>query len=141
MDISQNSGPLEPAPSPGGKKLYKFILPATLVLVVAAAGLAYIFLNRPASAPATNTNQQASGERWSFGLVQPAFAQAGETGSPVTPAVPFAKVQISQIENLNSFSADSKVELSASQKAAIEDSGFFLANNGIIGEEPFRDDF
>ena len=141
MDISQSSGPLEPTPNQGNKKFFKFILPAAIVLVVAAAALAYVFLNKLASAPATNTNQPASAERWSFNLVQPAFAQAGETGSPVTPAVPFAKVQISQIENLTSFSADSKVELSASQKAAIEDSGFFLAGNGIIGEEPFRDDF
>ena len=122
MDISQSSGPLEPTPNQGNKKFFKFILPAAIVLVVAAAALAYVFLNKLASAPATNTNQPASAERWSFNLVQPAFAKAGETGSPVTPAVPFAKVQISQIENLTSFSADSKVELSASQKAAIEDS-------------------
>src|SRR3989338_8861796 len=100
MDISQNNGPLEPTPNHGNKKLFKFILPAALVLVVVAVGLTYFSLNKPGSTPATNTNQPASVERWSFGLVQPAFAQAGETGSLVAPAVPFAKVQISQIENL-----------------------------------------
>jgi len=142
MNPNQNKGSLEPALSRSNKHLHKYILLAALILVIAASASAYIFLNKNGSVSLIgNTNQQVSSDHWSFGLVQPAFAQTGETGSTVKPSVPLAKVQVNQIENLNSFKVDGGIEFSGSQKTMLENNGFFLVDNNIVGEEPARDDF
>ncbi|NUM25053.1 MAG: DUF3160 domain-containing protein [Candidatus Buchananbacteria bacterium] len=143
MNPEQNDSSPQLTPNRAGKNIYKFILPAVIIAILAVAGVMYTFLinTNKTDQAVNNTNQQVHATRWNFGLVQPVFAQSGQENVMVKPAVPFAKVSVAQIENIGSFTADSNVVLSDDQKAALEDSGFFLASNDLVGEEPIRDDF
>jgi len=149
MNPEQNNNTSEPNPSSAGRGLPKFIWPVVAVVMLVVAGLVYIFLGGrlpdwvgiPGGSISFVVDGQKQDNQWSFGLIQPAFARSEESGVKVRPAVPFAKIQINQIENLGSFATDGKIEFSDNQKATLEESGFFLAINNIVGEEPIKDDF
>jgi len=142
MDLEQNNNSLESSPSSNKKKLFKFILPVVVVVVLIIVGVAYAFIvNNNKANQLSNNPSQPSTNHWSFSLVEPAFAQSEQSNLAVTPAVPFAKVQVANIENFDSFTTNDKIKFSDSQKAVLEGTGFFLVNNNIVGAEPAKDDF
>ena len=142
MDNEQNDNMPEPVSDSTNKKIYKFVVPLAIIIFLVIVGLIYIFLlNNNKERQVNNVSRQNSEEDWSFSLIQPVFAQLEKTDITINPSVPFVKAQVAQIENLNSFLTDSKIELSNERGTALEDSGFFLAPNDIVGEEPYKDDF
>lgn len=142
MDLRQESGLSEPDQNSGKSNLNKFIILVVIVIILAIVGLVvYVSINNRSDQPDNNSNQQVLDSHWSFGLVQAAFAQSETKGVSVKPVVPFVKVQAGKIENLESFTTNSNIEFSDIQRLALEDVGFFLATNDIVGEEPIKDDF
>lgn len=139
MSAKSNADFLPPLSGGDQPKWRRVIWPAIAIAIVAIIILlAALFVKiKIVEGPINNP----SGVRWVFNLVQPAFAQLTPDPIGVKPSVPLAKVQAEQLENLASLAADDGINLSAEQKKTLEDDGFFLAANNLIGEEPAYDDF
>lgn len=114
-----------------------------LVLVMVVSGLIYSVLTRRSGGPeSAGLGVQTNGEKWSFDLSPTPFAESDETENvSAIPSVPSVKFGVGQIENLESLSADGGIALTDGQKSALEESGFFLAENDLIGDAPQSDDF
>jgi len=78
----------------------------------------------------------------SLGLIKPVFAEYIEIENNIKPSLSKIKIKIQEIENLNSFTEKEKIDFSDEQKQALEEYGFFLTDNNIIGDqERGLDDF
>ncbi|MDD3190835.1 MAG: DUF3160 domain-containing protein [Candidatus Pacebacteria bacterium] len=89
-----------------------------------------------ASVGGHDTISQEEGEVLGFNLKRSMFAASFENeSSDVVPSVPYSKIEISEISNLAAFAANEGVTLSAGQMAALEEYGFFLAENGSITDQ------
>jgi len=84
-----------------------------------------------------------NGEVLGFTLTRSMFAASFEKeSSDVVPSIPYSKVDISEIYNLMAFAENEGVTLSEDQIAALEEFGFFLAENDIITDQSSgTDDF
>lgn len=130
----------------------KFVfIPLVLIAAILLLSLGYLFIsnNKTAIGPAINkiiTKQieESRGDGfWKFDLVKPVFAQIEEMVSKIKPSIPFSKVAISEVENLNSFTEEESIQFSETQKQALEESGFFLVYNNLIKDQSggAQDDF
>jgi len=79
---------------------------------------------------------------FSFSLVKPVFAEFAEIKSAIKPILLKIQIKAEAIENLNSFKEKENIEFSQSQLNALEQYGFFLTHNNIIGDQQWgTDDF
>lgn len=82
-----------------------------------------------ASAPVIKGGRKFFG----FTLVKPVFAQFEEKKASPIASLPGDKVASTQLSNLGAFEAANK--FSATQKTALAEDNFFLAENNIIGDQ------
>lgn len=81
-------------------------------------------------------------KNFAFVLQKPVFAEYSSEEETVTPNFPDEKVEFSEMENIKNFTQDEKISFSDDQIKALEDSGFFLQKNNIIGDQQRgNDDF
>ena len=85
-----------------------------------------------------------TGEILKFSLVKPVFAHYEEMEDTTAPTLAYAAIKRNEIENLKNFMEEEDIEFSGAQLKALEEAGFFLADNNIISDQSgFRaeDDF
>ena len=115
------------------------IISLVLVAIVLCSFLGYLFLSNHNTIVTSIINKiipkQARENK--FDLVKSGFSQTGEqeTAGGIKPAVPYEKVAIGEIENLNSFYNEEGIQFSEAQKQALEASGFFLVENDLIKDQ------
>lgn len=97
-----------------------------------------------------NANQTPSGQDpledtgeklFGFSLVKPVFAQYARPEQAVSPELPAITPKVDELMNLSAFE-EAGLSLSADQAKALEEQGFFLADEDVLGEQTFgNDDF
>ncbi|MBU1202461.1 DUF3160 domain-containing protein [Patescibacteria group bacterium] len=143
MDSQQNSNPTPKNPKPEIKRSISVYLIFGVVLLLLAIVAIWYFVFSKIQVPdqPVNTNQninQMENKVWSFGLIKTAFAQDTYSNALVKAMIPFSKISFAQLQNGGDFQG---VSFSDSQKAALENDGFFLAVNDIVGQTPALNDF
>ena len=141
------------APAGFGLKNRRLFVLIASISVVFLLSLGYLFIRDKGILGNSSPDERAarsSGEShddddlWKFNLIKPAFAQIDEIIDEVIPSVPFYMPAVNELENLNSFIDGENIQFSAAQKQALEESGFFLADNNIIKDQSSwssKDDF
>ncbi|MEA1926416.1 MAG: DUF3160 domain-containing protein [Patescibacteria group bacterium] len=82
------------------------------------------------------------GKVFGLNLVKPVFAEFVEMKDSIKPSLPRIEIKTQEMENLNNFKEKENIDFSNEQKQALEEYGFFLADNDIIkGQESGTDDF
>lgn len=149
MDYQTNNELPEVAQASKPKKsIAPYVIGIIFFVLIAGLAIWYFVFNQktnPSSSQKQNGNQQqetsTDQNAWTFNLVKMAFAKTIDNNLLVQPALPFSTPQFIQLENLPSFSNDAKIDFSEIQKTTLEQVGFFLTDNNIIGQTPQRDDF
>ncbi|MFA4941080.1 MAG: DUF3160 domain-containing protein [Patescibacteria group bacterium] len=126
--------------------LRRKIIQASLILVfVVLLIMSYFFINankNKTDLPANiseQLDQNGNNGLWKFNLVKPIFAQIENITQKIKPSVPSAKIAVSEIENFDSFIKNDKIVFSEEQRKALEEDGFFLAENYIITDQSAYD--
>jgi hypothetical protein len=68
-----------------------------------------------------------------FNMTKPVFASIQEAENSVKPSIPLAKIKVDELSNLSSFAKEEGIELTTEQKKFLEENGFFLTPNDIVG--------
>ena len=79
--------------------------------------------------------EQQGNKLFSFNLIKPVFAELAEIKNIIKPILSQTKIEKEKIENLNSFEEKENIKFTQSQLKALEDYGFFLAQNDIIKDQ------
>jgi hypothetical protein len=126
----------------------KFILPLIIVVVFLLVASLFVFAfwhkktlsdNNENSSQISKSLESVEEDEGALEILQSTvakkdFAQVElAMNYEAIPVIPFKKIQLNNLENLDSFKDD--IQFSNSQKNALEEDGFFLTDNSIINDQ------